>query len=286
MEEQLELIGFTADSPQGDTVKRKRGRPRSGAQVLPKETRGKREAISAITLEEIASEENLRRAFKKVRANQGAAGADKKTVRQVEEQIEPILAELRNLLLEGRYEPGDIRRVWIPKPGGTRGLGIPSVVDRIVQQAIHQVMSPTYEAQFHASSHGFRPEKSCHTAIAEAQGHIEEGFEWVVDLDLEKFFDRVNHDRLISTLEKQIRDRRVIRLIRQLLKAKVILPDGVVINTEEGVPQGGPLSPLLSNVVLDELDRELTARGHRFVRYADDCAPRMSEGGEIKWNVS
>jgi RNA-directed DNA polymerase len=136
---------------------------------------------------------------------------------------------------------------------------------------VHQVLSPNYEPAFHGSSHGFRPERSCHTAITEAKRHLEEGREWVVDLDLEKFFDKVNHSRLLSRLEERIRDGRLLRLIRRMLKAKVVMPDGVVVATEEGTPQGGPLSPLLSNIVLDELDRELTRRGHHFVRYADDC---------------
>jgi group II intron reverse transcriptase/maturase len=145
------------------------------------------------------------------------------------------------------------------------------VVDRIVQQAMHQVLSPLYEPDFHESSHGFRPKRSCHTAIAEAQQHLSEGNEWVVDLDLEKFFDRVHHERLLARLRVRVRDDRILTLIRRMLKAKVVMPDGVVVSTEEGTPQGGPLSPLLSNIVLDELDRELAQRGHRFVRYADDC---------------
>jgi RNA-directed DNA polymerase len=145
------------------------------------------------------------------------------------------------------------------------------VVDRIVQQVVHQVLSPHYEPTFHDSSHGFRPGRSCHTAIAEAQSHLEEGYEWVIDFDLERFFDRVHHQRLLAQLEQRVTDRRLLELIQRMLKAKVVMPDGVVVATKEGVPQGGPLSPLLSNIVLDELDRELERRGHRFVRYADDC---------------
>jgi group II intron reverse transcriptase/maturase len=164
-----------------------------------------------------------------------------------------------------------IRRVWIPKPGGRRGLGIPNVVDRLVGQAVHQVLSPHYEPMFHGSSHGFRPGRSCHTAIAEAKQYLEEGYEWCVDIDLSRFFDRVNHDRLLSRLEQRVKDPRLIQLIRRMLKAKVVMPDGVVVSTEEGTPQGGPLSPILSNIVLDELDWELEQRGHRFVRYADDA---------------
>jgi RNA-directed DNA polymerase len=145
------------------------------------------------------------------------------------------------------------------------------VVDRIAQQAVHQVLSPLFEPDFHESSHGFRPKRSCHTAIAEAQRHLSDGNEWVVDLDLEKFFDRVHHERLLARLRTRVHDDRVLSIIRRMLKAKVVMPDGVVVSTEEGTPQGGPLSPLLSNIVLDELDRELDQRGHRFVRYADDC---------------
>lgn len=183
-----------------------------------------------------------------------------------------MLEGLTKALLEGTYEPGNIRRVWIPKAsGGQRGLGIPNVVDRVVQEAVRQVLEPLYEPKFHASSHGFRPERSCHTAIAEAKQHLEEGYEWVVDLDLEKFFDRVNHQRLMARLAQRVSDKRLLVLVGKMLRAKVVMPDGVVVSTDEGVPQGGPLSPLLSNVVLDELDCELERRGHRFVRYADDC---------------
>jgi group II intron reverse transcriptase/maturase len=150
-------------------------------------------------------------------------------------------------------------------------MTFPNVVDRIVQQAVLQVLGPHYDPTFHGSSHGFRPGRSCHTAIAEAREHLEEGFGWVVDLDLEKFFDRVNHDRLMSRLEQRVKDPKLLNLIRKMLKAKVVMPEGVVVSTGEGTPQGGPLSPLLSNIVLDELDGELERRGHRFVRYADDC---------------
>ena len=228
--------------------------------------------MPAMTMEEVASEENLRRAFDQVAANDGAPGPDQQSVQEVAKHLLTLLPKLRGGLLEGTYEPGNIRRVWIPKAGGgERGLGIPNVIDRLVQEAVRGVLSPHYEPTFHASSHGFINGKSCHTAIAEAIRYVEDGYEWVVDLDLEKFFDQVNHDRLLSKLREKISDGRLLRLIRKMLKAKVIMPDGVVVASEEGTPQGGPLSPLLSNIVLDELDRELEQRGHRFVRYADDC---------------
>jgi group II intron reverse transcriptase/maturase len=228
---------------------------------------------SAMTIEEIANETNLMRAFLKVASNKGAPGPDRQSIDEVRKDLAMLLPKLRAELLQGSYRPGQIRRVWIPKPGGgQRGLGIPNVVDRVVQQAVHEVLGPHMDQGFHASSHGFRPGKSCHTAIAEAKGYVGAGYGWVVDIDLEKFFDRVHHERLLARLERKgVVDRRVLGLIRHMLKAKVVMPDGVVVSTDEGTPQGGPLSPLLSNVVLDELDEELQRRGHRFVRYADDC---------------
>ena len=223
-------------------------------------------------MEKVADRDNLTRAWEHVAANDGAAGPDRQSIEQMRRCIDDVLLTLHDDLLEGRYRPGTIRRVWIPKSGGgQRGLGIPNVVDRIVQQAVHQVLSPLYEPSFHGSSHGFRPGRSCHSAITEAQQHLSDGNEWVVDLDLEKFFDRVHHERLLARLRIRVNDDRVLSIIRRMLKAKVVMPDGVVVSTEEGTPQGGPLSPLLSNIVLDELDRELAERGHRFVRYADDC---------------
>jgi len=227
--------------------------------------------LPAMTMEEVASDENLISAFAEVARNRGAPGPDGRSLDEVRAHLGELLPMLRRHLLGGTYRPGMIRRVWIPKPGGgERGLGIPDVVDRWVQQAVHRVLSPHWEPTFHPSSHGFRPGRSCHTAIAEAKTYLEAGYEWVVDLDLEKFFDRVHHQRLVARLETKVRDRRLIALIQRMLKAKVVMPEGVVVNTDEGVPQGGPLSPLLSNIVLDELDQELARRGHRFVRYADD----------------
>lgn len=270
---QLGLFSETADSPKGDDGGADVGLPTPATYAAPKSENTKGRVTSAVmTMEEVASHENLMRAFQKVASNDGAPGPDRQSVEEVSEHLDEILPVLSRTLLNGSYEPGHIRRVWIPKPGGgQRGLGIPNVVDRIVQQAVHQVLSPHYEPTFHGSSHGFRPGRSCQTAIAEAKKYLENGYSWVVDFDLSKFFDRVHHQRLLARLEQRVKDRRVLQLIHRMLKAKVVMPDGVVVRTEEGTPQGGPLSPLLSNIVLDELDKELSRRGHRFVRYADDC---------------
>lgn len=269
---QLQLFAGTADSSKEAIVRAEKGKLRSAINVVPKPTNWNRRAIPAMTMEEIAGEQNLRMALEKVKANEGAPGPDWQSVEQVYASRHRILPVLRKALVDGTFEPGMTRRKWIEKPGGgQRGLGIPNVIDRWVQQAVYQVLNPHYDPAFHASSHGFRPGRSCHTAIAEATKHIEDGNEWVVDIDLEKFFDRVHHDRLLSRLAERIEDRRVLALIQRMLKAKVVMPNGVIVANEEGTPQGGPLSPLLSNVVLDELDRELERRGHYFVRYADDC---------------
>lgn len=237
--------------------------------AVPKPS-GKNERTSSATMEGVV--ERLKEAFWNVASNGGAAGPDRQSIDEVRERLDETLDAVAVALLDGSYRPGNIRRVWIPKSGGgQRGLGIPNVIDRVVQEAVRLVLEPVYEPTFHVQSHGFRPERSCHTAIAAAREHVGDGYEWVVDLDLERFFDRVNHQRLMARLAERVGDRRLLVLIGRMLKAKVVLPDGVVVSTEEGVPQGGPLSPLLSNIVLDELDAELARRGHRFVRYADDC---------------
>lgn len=271
--DQLELFSETADSPQGDVAGADTGLPVPATSAVPKSEATTGTSLPAMTMESIASLDNLILAFEQVASNKGAPGPDRQTIEAVRSQLDTLLPAVQRALLEGTYQPGMIRRVWIPKPGGGghRGLGIPNVVDRLVGQSVQRVLGPHYEPTFHPSSHGFRPGHSCHTAIQEAESHLANGYEWVVDLDLEKFFDRVNHDRLLSRLTQRIDDRRVVTLIRRMLKAKVVMPDGVVVSTEEGAPQGGPLSPLLSNIVLDELDWELARRGHRFVRYADDA---------------
>ena len=270
---QRRLNFATAENPRevgrGAEGRRGRDRSRSRVQEAPK-AKGKLTKVGPARMEEVV--ERLEEAFWNVAANQGAPGPDRQSIDEVCEHLSELLPELRAALLDGSYRPGDIRRVWIPKAGGgQRGLGIPNVVDRIVQEAVRMVLEPLYEPTFHDSSHGFRPNRSCQTAIAEARGYVDEGHEWVVDLDLEKFFDRVHHQRLMGRLAQLISDKWILVLIGRMLKAKVVMPDGVKVSTEEGVPQGGPLSPLLSNIVLSELDEELARRGHRFVRYADDC---------------
>jgi group II intron reverse transcriptase/maturase len=245
------------------------GVPVAAPHATPK-PKGKDGTIASATIEEVTK--GLRQAFQKVASNKGTAGPDGKSIGEVREHLDELLPELSRELLEGTYQPGAIRRVWIPKSGGgERGLGIPNVVDRMVQESVRALLEPLYEPTFHEGSHGFRPGRSCHTAIERARQYVDEGYEWVVDIDLEKFFDKVNHQRLMARLAERVHDRNLLILIGRMLKAHVVMPDGVVVSTEEGVPQGGPLSPLLSNIVLDELDRELAERGHRFVRYADDC---------------
>lgn len=221
--------------------------------------------------ERIFSRSNLFRALERVQTNGGAAGVDGMTVEELPEHLKAHWESIRAKLEAGTYQPSPVRRVEIPKPsGGVRLIGIPTAQDRLIQQAIHQILSQEYEPRFSQHSYGFRPGRSAHDAVKAAQGHIEAGNRWVVDIDLAKFFDTVNHDRLMARMKSDIADKRVLRLVNDYLKAGVMV-NGVVMETAEGTPQGGPLSPLLSNIVLDELDRELEKRGHRFVRYADDC---------------
>jgi RNA-directed DNA polymerase len=239
-----------------------------------KKTRGPGAGVADTSqlLEKVASEANLAKALLNVVRNKGAPGVDGQTVEAAEAKAPSMIARVRRELLSGCYRPGEVRRVWLPKPGGgQRGLGIPNVVDRVVQQAVLQVLEPVFEPTFHPSSHGFRPKRGAHTAIAEATGYLEDGYQTVVDLDLASFFDRVHHQRLLARIADRVTDQRMVTLIRLMLKAAVVMPDGTRVAVQEGTPQGGPLSPLLSNVVLDELDGELARRGLRFVRYADDC---------------
>src|SRR6266403_22364 len=222
-------------------------------------------------MEEICERENLKQALQQVKANKGSTGVDGMTVGGITDYLKQHWPAIREQLLSGTYEPKAVRRVEIPKPdGGVRKLGIPTVLDRLIQQAVMQVLQRRWDPTFSEHSHGFRPKRSAHQAVAKAQQYIAAGNRWVVDLDIEKFFDRVNHDKLIAAIARRVTDKRVLRLIGAFLKVGV-LENGLVSPAEEGTPQGGPLSPLLSNIVLDELDRELERRKHRFVRYADDC---------------
>ena len=222
-------------------------------------------------MEEICDRENMEEALRRVKANKGSAGIDGITVGGIADYLKQHWATVRERLLNGTYEPNPVRRVEIPKPdGGVRKLGIPTVLDRLIQQAVMQVLQRQWDGTFSEHSYGFRPGRSAHQAVAQAQQYIAEGHGWCVDLDLEKFFDRVSHDKLMGQIAKRVGDKRLLKLIRAFLNAGV-MENGLVSPSVEGTPQGGPLSPLLSNLVLDELDRELERRGHRFVRYADDC---------------
>src|SRR6266536_2816439 len=233
-------------------------------------------------MEEVCERENLKAALRRVKANKGSPGVDGMTVIGIKDYLKQHWPAIREQLLSGTYEPKPVRRVEIAKPdGGVRKLGIPTVLDRFVQQAVMQVLQKQWDRTFSDSSYGFRPGRSTHQAVAQAQRYIGAGYGWVVDLDLEKFFDRVHHDKLMGQIAKRVEDKRLLKLIRAFLNAGV-MENGLVSPSVEGTPQGGPLSPLLSNIVLDELDRELERRGHRFVRYADDsniyvCSRRSGE---------
>jgi RNA-directed DNA polymerase len=222
-------------------------------------------------MEEVCERENLKKALIRVRSNKGSPGVDGMTVDELPGYLRGHWPTLRGQLLSGAYVPQAVKRVEIPKPGGgVRRLGVPSALDRFIQQAVLQVLQPSWDPTFSEHSYGFRPGRSAHQAVAQAQTYIADGHGFVVDLDLEKFFDRVNHDMLMSRVARRVKDKRLLKLIRAFLNAGV-MEDGLAGPTEEGVPQGGPLSPLLSNLMLDDLDRELERRGHRFVRYGDDC---------------
>jgi RNA-directed DNA polymerase len=222
-------------------------------------------------MELILSRRNMMRAYQRVAVNKGAPGIDKMTVEQLGPYLKDHWARIRQDLLEVRYRPSPVRGVDIPKPGGgVRTLGIPTVLDRLIQQAIQQVLTPIFDPGFSNSSYGFRPKRSAHDAVLAAQSHIEAGHRFVVDIDLEKFFDRVNHDVLMARVARKVEDPRVLRVIRSFLQAGM-MTGGLATARTEGTPQGGPLSPLLSNILLDDLDKELERRGHKFCRYADDC---------------
>ena len=222
-------------------------------------------------MEWIVQDENINKAIQSVKENKGAHGIDQMSVGELDEYFATHREEIKSQIRDGKYKPTPVRRAYIPKSNGKkRPLGIPTVVDRVVQQATAQVLSLGYDKYFSEHSYGFRPGRSCQQAIEEALGYLNEGYEWVIDIDIEKYFDTVNHDKLVSILRERVKDAKTLRLIRQFLQAGV-MEDGRISPSKEGVPQGGPLSPILSNVYLDKLDKELEARGLCFVRYADDC---------------
>ena len=241
-----------------------------GTESLAAKHRAESPAITERLMEEVCERENCKQAFRRVRVNKGSPGVDGMSVHKLAGHLKQHWPAIREQLLTGTYKPQPVKRVEIPKPdGGVRKLGIPTVLDRLIQQAVLQVLQRRWDRTFSEHSYGFRPQRSAHQAVQAAQQHIADGYRWVVDLDLEKFFDRVNHDKLMAKIAERIRDKRMLALIRTFLRAGV-MEDGLVSPTGEGTPQGGPLSPLLSNIVLDELDQELERRGLRFARYADD----------------
>lgn len=250
--------------------------PRGNAKALNKSAaserrRNDRQGDEERLLERILEEDNLNLAYEKVKANKGSHGVDGMTVDELLPHLKQHGQELRQSILKGVYEPQPVRRVEIPKPdGGMRLLGIPTVIDRVIQQAMAQELTKVFDPDFSKSSYGFRPGKSAHQAVIAARGHIEQGYKWTVDIDLEKFFDKVNHQKLMNQVGRKVKDKRVLRLISQYLESGIMM-NGVKVKSEEGTPQGGPLSPLLANIMLDDLDKELEKRGHKACRYADDC---------------
>ena len=275
--EQPGLPLATAENPKGTARMRPADRSaKPSSHAVPKasvlDENGPSTAMDSV----IAS---LDEALGHVARNKGAPGPDGLTIAEVQQNWPAIRDRLASHLRLDTYRPGRSRRKEIAKPGGgSRALSIPNVADRVVQEAIRLVLQPVFEPGFHASSHGFRPKRSCHTAVAQARIYVADGNDWVVDIDLSKFFDRVNHQRLLARVAGKVDDRLLMRTLSRILRSSVVMPEGVLCRSDEGVPQGGPLSPLLSNIVLDELDHELARRGHCFTRYADDGVPR----GQVK----
>ena len=264
---QLQMVLAFTDEGRSEAPKARR----EGTESLTAKRACESPAIPEQVMEEVCERENLLRALRRVKSNKGSPGIDGMKVGELSGYLKQHWPAIREQLLSGTYRPQPVRRVEIPKPeGGVRKLGIPTVLDRFIQQAVMQVLQSKWDPTFSEHSHGFRPQRSAHQAVAQAQQYIAAGNRWVVDLDLEKFFDRVNHDKLMAAMARRVSDKRMLKLMRAFLESGV-MENGLVSPVEEGTPQGGPLSPLLSNLVLDELDRELERRQHRFVRYADDC---------------
>jgi group II intron reverse transcriptase/maturase len=234
-------------------------------------SKGEASALRYGTLERVLSKENMTKALKRVEANKGSHGVDGMKTDELRRFLFDNWTEIKASILQGTYKPKPVRRVEIPKSnGGKRMLGIPTVLDRLIQQAIAQELTLIFDEDFSKYSYGFRPKKSAPDAVKQANNFITEGYRWVVDLDLEKFFDKVNHDKLMSRVARKIKDKRILKLIRLYLQSGIMI-NGLLVRSEEGTPQGGPLSPLLANIILDDLDKELENRGHKFCRYADDC---------------
>jgi len=266
----------TPTAPEGGRRQAKRVKPSGTDRAMASQTSARRKSESLGSdvdlLEAMLTRENLTQAWKRVKANKGAAGIDGRSIAETWEWLKADgWAITREQLRAGTYQPQPVRPAEIPKPnGGKRELGIPTVLDRLIQQAMLQVLMPLFDPQFSDSSYGFRPKRSAHDALRQAKKYVEEGRGWVVDIDLESFFDRVNHDKLMTRVARGVQDSRMLRLIRSYLEAGV-MRNGICVRSEDGTPQGGPLSPLLANIMLDDLDRFLEKRGHRFCRYADDC---------------
>jgi RNA-directed DNA polymerase len=264
---QLQMVLAFTDEARSEAPRARR----EGTESLTAKRACESPVIPEQGMEEVCERENLKQALRRVRSNKGSPGIDGMTVDELPGYLKQHWPAIREQLLSGTYKPQAVRRVAMAKPdGGVRKLGIPTVLDRLIQQAVMQVLQSRWDRTFSEHSHGFRPQRSAHQAVTKAQQYIAEGNRWVVDLDLEKFFDRVNHDRLMAAIARRVNDKRMLKLIRAFLESGV-MENGLVSSVEEGTPQGGPLSPLLSNLVLDEFDRELERRQHRFVRYADDC---------------
>ena len=257
------------DAAKPGSDRKSRGGAEGASRVTAK--RGHSHPETLQLMEAVVERENMKTAWLRVKGNKGAAGVDGMSVDALLPYLREQWPSIKDDLLAGRYQPSPVRKVEIPKPGGgMRQLGIPTVLDRLIQQALHQVLQPIFDSRFSASSYGFRPGRGAHQAVTQAKAYVAEGKRWVVDLDVEKFFDRVNHDILMARLARKIKDKRILRLIRRYLQAGM-MASGLVSPRTEGTPQGGPLSPLLSNILLDDLDKELERRGHSFCRYADDC---------------